>query len=266
MKSFLRSVTLLTTFMALSAFAEDLPKADLHVHLTANYAATPSLRYEKAAALSTKMGIVFGIAEEIGTSDIATNDSRLAECIKQIRKYPLYLGLQVNQSGWTKLYSKATLDSVDYILADALRFPDKNGQVRLLWVQGVIFDDPQDFMDRYVAYNLKVLSEPIHIWVNPTFLPISLSAMYDKLWTEERMKILIDAAVKNNVAIEINSRYKIPNKKFILMAKSAGAHFTFGSNEHDINIGNISWSVALANECGLKTRDFFIPERKLLIK
>ena len=80
------------------------------------------------------------------------------------------------------------------------------------------------------------------------------------------MKILIDAAVKNNIAIEINSRFQIPNKKFILMAKAAGAHFTFGSNQHDTAIGDINWSLAIANECGLKKTDFFIPKRVLLIK
>jgi histidinol phosphatase-like PHP family hydrolase len=241
----------------------DLPKADLHIHLTRNYGTSPSVRYKRAAALSAKMGVTFGIAEEIGTPNVKYNDSLLAECIKEIKKYPLYLGLQVNHPGWTKLYSKETIDKIDYIIGDALMFPDKNGQVRLLWTPGVTFDDPQDFMDRYVEYNLKVLSEPVNVWVNPTFLPESLSGMYDKLWTEDRMKILIAAAVKNNVAIEINSRYQIPGKKFIQMAKAAGAHFTFGSNQHDTGIGDINWSITTATECGLKTQDFYTPKRKL---
>jgi hypothetical protein len=43
-------------------------------------------------------------------------------------------------------------------------------------------------------------------------------------------------------------------------------HFTFGSNQHDTAIGDINWSLAIANECGLKKTDFFIPKRVLLIK
>jgi histidinol phosphatase-like PHP family hydrolase len=168
----------------------------------------------------------------------------------------------VNEPGWTRLYSKDALSKVDYVAADALRFPDKNGQVRLLWLPGVIFEDAQDFMDRYVDYNLKVMSEPINIWVNATFLPESLSRMYDQLWTDARMKKLIDAAVKNNIAIEINSRYQIPGKKFIKMAKAAGAHFTFGSNQHDTGIGEIGWSVSMAEECGVTADNLFFPQRK----
>lgn len=129
-----------------------------------------------------------------------------------------------------------------------------------------VFNNAEDFMDRYVAYNLKVLAEPINIWANPTYLPISLEREYDQLWTADRMKILIDAAVKNNIAIEINSRFQIPGKRFIELARAAGARFTFGSNEHDTNIGDINWSRKMAKKCGLTNEDFFVPKRVLLNK
>jgi len=264
MKNLLRSLAFMIVAVSLNSCENDLPKTDLHVHLTAKYADTPSLRYEKAAELSKKMGVVFGIADETGSADVRANDSILSKSIAMVRKYPLYLGLQVGQPGWTKLYSKATLDSLDYLMGDALRFPDKDGQVRLIWLPDVVFNDPEDFMDRYVAYNLKVLAEPINIWANPTYLPISLERQYDQLWTPDRMKMLIDAAVKNNIAIELNSRFQIPGKRFIEMARAAGARFTFGSNEHDTNIGDIKWSRKMAKACGLTKEDFFIPKRKLL--
>ena len=77
------------------------------------------------------------------------------------------------------------------------------------------------------------------------------------------MKSLIDAAIKNNVAIEINSIFKIPNARFIKMAKAEGARFTFGSNTHGLGAGDITWSINMAKECGLTKEDFFIPKRKL---
>jgi histidinol phosphatase-like PHP family hydrolase len=77
------------------------------------------------------------------------------------------------------------------------------------------------------------------------------------------MKKLIDAAVKNSVAIEINSRYKIPGEKFIKMAKAAGARFSFGTNQHGKGIGEIGWSVQMAEKCGLTREDFYIPERQI---
>ncbi len=263
MKNYLKSLLLTFCVIQYASCQIEPPRIDLHVHLTGSYGKTPSLRYEKAAALSGKMDVVFGIAEEIATPDKDRNNSTVLELMQQVKNYPLYLGLQVNEPGWSSLFSKEAIESVDYIMADALRFPDRDGRIRLLWLPDVVFSDPRDFMERYIEYHLRVFSEPINIWVNPTFLPESLQQSYDELWTEKRMKVLIDAAVKNNIAIEINSRYKIPGIKFLKLAKAAGAHFTYGSNQHNIGIGEIDWSVKMARECGLTEKDFFVPKRKL---
>jgi hypothetical protein len=244
----------------------DLPNMDLHVHL--NYQAqslsnAAVLAYENASALSRKMGVTFGIAEEFGSNNVRTNDSLLLDRIALAKKNTLYLGLQVSRRDWPNIFSKETLSHVDYILADAMIFPNKDGKMLYIWVADMPLGEPQEFMNLYVAHNLKVLSEPINIWANPTYLPDNLISRYDELWTNTRMKSLIDAAVKNNVAIEINSRFKIPNARFIKMAKTAGAHFTFGTNQHGAGAGDITWSIEMAKDCGLTREDFFIPKREL---
>jgi hypothetical protein len=251
---------------ALSAIETDLPKTDLHVHL--NFAdQSPengaAAAYVNASALSKKMGVTFGIAEEFDGNSIRINDSLLLDRIALAKKNSLYLGLQVSRRDWHDMYSKGTLAQVDYILADGMIFPNKAGKMLYIWVPGTPLGEPEDFMNLYVAHNVRVLSEPITIWGNATYLPDALISRYDELWTDARMKILIDAAVKNNVAIEINSRFKVPNAKFIKMAKAAGAHFTFGSNTHGPGAGEISWSINMAKECGLTKDDFFVPKRKL---
>lgn len=240
---------------------------DLHVHL--NYAAqsldnNAAMAYKKASALSKEMGVVFGIAEEFATNNVRINDSLLLDRIALAKKNSLYLALQVARRDWPNLFSKEALNQVDYILADAMIFPNKYGQMLYIWVPGMPLGEPQEFMDLYVSHNLKVLSEPITILANPTYLPDTLISRYDELWTDARMKSIIDAAVKNNVAIEINSRFKVPNAKFIKMAKAAGAHFTFGTNQHGTGVGEINWSINMAKECGLTKKDFFIPKRQIL--
>lgn len=274
MKNLLKSSYLIIVVLLLNSYKNDLPKTDLpmmdlHVHL--NYAAqslgnAAAIAYEKASALSKEMGVTFGIAEEFGTNNVRVNDSLLLDRIALARKNSLYLGLQVSRRDWHNIFSKETLNQVDYILADAMIFPNKDGKTIYIWIPGMPLGEPREFMDLYVAHSLKVLSEPITIWANPTYLPDELASRYDELWTDARMKSLIDAAVKNNVAIEINSRFKVPGAKFIKMAKAAGAHFTFGTNQHGTGIGEITWSVNRAMECGLTKEDFFIPERKLLKK
>lgn len=242
-----------------------LPKMDLHVHL--NYEgqslANAAVVYEKTAALSKERGVIFGIAEEFVNNNIKINDSLVLDRIALAKKNSLYLALQVSWRDWINIFSKDVLKNVDYILADAMIFPNKDGRMMRIWVPNTPLGEPQEFMELYVAHNLKVLAEPINIWANPTYLPDVLKPRYDELWTDARMKSLIDAAIKNNVAIEINSTFKIPNTRFIKMAKAAGASFTFGTNTHGPGAGDITWSINLAKECGLTTKDFFIPKRKL---
>jgi hypothetical protein len=252
-------------FLKMSPQNTELPKMDLHFHL--NYEgqslANAALVYEKASTLSKERGVILGIAEELVNDDIKINDSLVLDRIALAKKYSLYLALQVSRRDWLNIFSKEVLKKVDYILADAMIFPDKDGRMMRIWVPNTQLGEPQEFMELYVAHNLKVLAEPINIWANPTYLPDALKSRYDELWTNARMKSLIDAAIKNNVAIEINSTFKIPNAKFIKMAKAAGAHFTFGSNTHGLGAGDITWSINMAKECGLTKDDFFIPKRKL---
>ena len=274
MKSFLQSSVLILAVFLINSFTidlpkTDLPKMDLHVHL--NYASqslgiTADSAYKKASELSNKMGVTFGIAEEFGSDNIRRNDSLLVNRIAIAKKYSLYLGLQVSRRDWHTIFSAENLNKIDFILADAMIFQNKKGEIIYIWVPGMPLGGPQEFMDIYVAHNLKVLSEPITIWANPTYLPDALFARYDELWSDARMKSLIDAAVKNHVAIEINSRFKVPNAKFIKMAKAAGAHFTFGTNQHGDGIGENAWSHNMANTCRLTKEDFFIPKRKLADK
>jgi|APHig6443717497_1056834.scaffolds.fasta_scaffold120353_1 hypothetical protein len=244
----------------------DPPKMDLHYHL--NYEgqslANAATVYEKASIFSKEKGVILGIAEEFVNDNIKINDSLVLDRIKLAKKNSLYLSLQVSRRDWQDIFSKEVLKKVDYILADAMIFPNKDGRMMRIWVPNTQFGEPQEFMELYVAHNLKILSEPINIWANPTYLPDVFKSRYDEFWTDARIKNLINAVIKNNVAIEINSTFKIPNARFIKMAKAAGAHFTFGSNTHGLGAGDITWSLNMAKDCGLTKEDFFIPKRDLL--
>jgi histidinol phosphatase-like PHP family hydrolase len=116
-------------------------------------------------------------------------------------------------------------------------------------------------MDRYVDFHEEVMAkEPIDIIANPTFLPEALEPDYDKLWTEKRMRKIIESAVRHHVAIEINSRYKVPRLPFLEMAKAARVKFSFGSNAHTADaIGDIDYGVAMYRKLGLTLKEFFRP-------
>ncbi len=75
-----------------------------------------------------------------------------------------------------------------------------------IWIPeeiGVI-QDKQAFMEMLVKRIEGVMHEPIDIYANATYIPDQIAADYDALWTPERMHTVIDAAIENEVAIEIN--------------------------------------------------------------
>ena len=239
--------------------ADDLPRVDLHVHLDSGGNPSAAMKPAEAAELSRKMGVRFGVLGEGGCTGEIHDDESLRRFLDGFAGASLFRGLQVYGFDWPRCLSKGNLAQLDYVAADALVFPDNNGNTVRLWLPGVAFADPQDFMDRYVDFNVKVLSQPIQVWANPTFLPISLQSKYDELWTQARMQRVISAAVGSGIAIEINARYRIPSPAFIRKAKAAGARFTFGSNAHIKGMGEIDFCIETALSSGLSGKDIWLP-------
>ncbi len=73
---------------------------------------------------------------------------------------------------------------------------------------------------------------------------------------------VIGAAKKNNIAIEINNRYKIPSAAFIKRAKQAGVKFTVGTNNLDENFSGAEYAIKMIKECSLTEQDFYLPVKK----
>ncbi len=234
----------------------DFPLIDYHIHLE------EGMTVEQAVELSKSLGVKFGIVEHGGFNWGMKNDEEIKHYIERLDGYPVFKGMQAEGLDWMKCFSKEVVAQLDYVLSDALTFPEKDGRLVHLWIpQEVKIKDKQDFMDRYVDFNVKVIScEPIDIFANPSFLPHCIADEYEKLWTEDRMKKVIEAAVKYDVAIEINSRYNIPKVSFINIAKTEGAKFSFGSNYHEENFGKLDYCLKTAKMCGLTQENMFMPK------
>ena len=70
------------------------------------------------------------------------------------------------------------------------------------------------------------------------------------------IKVLKD----NDVALEINARFKIPSITFIQRAKAAGVKFSFGTNNGSNNdLGRMEYCLKAISEAGLTGADMFIP-------
>jgi len=236
---------------------QNFPVVDYHVHLKGG------LTLEEALRESRRLGIQYGIAVNGGLGFPVTNDAAAEEFVRNMKGQPVFVGLQGEGREWVRLFSKETVAKFDYVFTDAMTFTDDSGKRMRIWIKeevGEIKDEDQ-FMEMYISRILGVLNhEPIDIHANPTFLPDVISADYDRLWTPERMQRVIDAAKRNDIAIEINNRYRLPSPAFIKAAKRAGVKFSFGTNNVDRNLGRMEYAVKMVNECALTWRDIFVPK------
>ena len=234
-----------------AAAADEIPQVDLQAHISGAFTVAD------AVALGQKLGVRLGIC--VSRADDATMDAFL----KSTEGQPIWRGLEANMtSNWTNTLSAANRSRLDYVMSDGLMFP-YNGTNVPVWSSKAAFDDPQDFVDKYVEHNLKVIAQPIQIWCNAAMLPASLVDRSDELWSNARMDRLIQACMKGNVAIEINSRWETPKPVFIRRAKALGAKFSIGTDARNGDIGKIDYSLRVAKECGMTGKDFYMPGREL---
>ncbi len=246
-----------TGAQVLALAKDNFPLVDLHTHLKGG------LTLEKALKLSRETGMGLGIATNGGQGFPIQNDAAALAFLESMKGVPVFLALQAEGREWVRMFSKETRARFDYVFTDSMTWTNKAGKRLRLWIpeESDIGPDVEGFMEELVAQTVKIISEePIDIYVNPTFLPDSLVSRADELWTEPRMKKIIDAAVKHQVAIEINARYKLPSEKFIRLAKAAGAKFTIGTNNtSDTDYGDWSYPLEMQRKLKLSWKDMWVP-------
>jgi uncharacterized protein YqgV (UPF0045/DUF77 family) len=229
------------------------PLVDFHVHLKGG------LTIDEVVENSQQVGINYGIAPNCGLHFPVTNDSTLFEYINSVAGSPTFKGMQAEGREWITLFSPEAVAKFDYVFTDAMTFTDRKGRRNRIWIpEEVWVDDKQQFMDDLVAKIEAIFSqEPVDIYVNPMVLPEVIRDEYEQLWTNERMEKVVKVLAENNIALEINARYKTPNSAMIKMAKEAGVKFSFGTNNTGRELGKLEYCLQMIEECGLTPNDMF---------
>jgi hypothetical protein len=232
------------------------PLVDFHTHLKGG------LTMEDVRQHTFRTGINHGVAVNCGLGFAITNDAGIDEFLKSMAGQPIFVGMQAEGREWPRLFSPAAVARFDYVFTDSMTIFDHRGQRARLWIkEEVEIPDAQVFMDHLVDTLVKILDEePVDIYVNPTFLPEVIARDYDTLWTEARMQRVIDALKRNDVAMELNSRYRLPGRQFVQMAKEAGLKFTLGVNNTDAHLGRSEYALEMIAACGLTYKDFWMPK------
>lgn len=229
------------------------PFVDFHVHLKGG------LTIDEVVANSQKLGINYGVAPNCGLHFPVTDDASLYAYIDTVAGSPTFKGMQAEGREWITLFSPEAIAKFDYVFTDAMTFTDSKGRRNRIWIpEEVWVDDKQQFMEQLVGKIEAIFSqEPVDIYVNPTVLPAEIMPEYEQLWTKERMERVVKVLADNNIALEINARYKTPNAAMIKMAREAGVKFAFGTNNTGRDLGNLQYCLEMIEECGLTPNDMF---------
>ncbi len=233
------------------------PLIDFHGHMKG------TLTMDQIAKYGRDNGFNYGVSPNCGLNFPVTNDSSLTAYFDSIEDLPMFRAMQCEGREWVTLFTEEPVSRYDYIFTDAMTWTDHKGRRMRLWMPDeVVIEDEQQFMEMLVGKIESILSrEPVDIYVNPTFLPPPLDESYDRLWTVERMDRVIKALVDNDVALEINARYRIPGMAFIKKAKAAGVKFTFGTNNaNESDLGRLEYCLEVIKETGISPEDMFLPK------
>ncbi len=233
-----------------------LPFIDFHIHIRGG------MTVEKAVERQAVTGISSGVLENLGVGWPLATDEQLTAFIDSAAGKPVFVGVQVNDRDWYTKHSPEALKRLDYVLADTMimAMPDDDSPPVKLWMPELYdIENPDAWMERYMRHNLRVLSEPISILANPTYLPPAVKNLHDRLWTDARMRQIIQKAVEQGIALEIQANSEYPKERFIRMAKAMGAKFCFGSNNFDDKPIDMTRCLEMIEKFGLGKDDLFRP-------
>ena len=234
-----------------------VPLVDWHIHIRGGM--TP----QKATERANDSGIVSAVLENVGREWPLSNNVVLAKFIADCK--PLKVGIQVNDRDWYQQIDPAVYEQLDFVLADTMIMGvTAEGKPRRLWLPDVEIADADAWMDEYMAHNLRILDEPVSILANPTYLPACISNQYERLWSEERMRAVIAKAIEKGVALEIQAESGYPKLPFIRLAKQMGAKFSFGTNNHDDKVKDLSAWFDAIEQCGIQASDMATIRRRAL--
>ena len=239
---------------------KDFPVIDYHVHLKGG------LTKEMAHAMSMNYGINYGVAPNAGEGGVGrmlADDAEVRSYYEEVKNHPFLFGVQGEGRKWTQTFSQEALGIFDYLFTDAMTIIDHNKRnARIYRAEEVHYDGvtKDQYMEQIVDQSVKILTnEPADIFANPTYIPDEMNPDYAKYWTDERVERLLNVLAENNIALEINARYKIPSLDIIKKAKAKGIKFTFGTNNVDANFGRLEYCFEAVEKCGLTVEDMWFP-------
>jgi histidinol phosphatase-like PHP family hydrolase len=237
-----------------------LPVRDLHVH---SIHSDGSMTVEEILEVANRKGYLVGIADHASPEDKIVHDAHLVSYLDHLERFPVYRSIEMDVELGTDL-TATCLAKLDYVIV-GVHFLTLNRIQTFFWDPLALIPDPEGFVEAYITTAAGAMRRMrMDIFAHPTLLPISLRADSSLLWTADRIRRLVAAAVENHVALEISGHWQLPSEELVREGLGQGATFSLGSDGHGPDsMCDLAYPLEMVRTLGIGPESIFAPRRKL---
>jgi histidinol phosphatase-like PHP family hydrolase len=237
-----------------------LPIRDLHVH---SIHSDGAMTVEEILEVANRKGYLVGIADHASPEDKIVHDAHMVAYLDELERYPVYRSIELDVELGTSL-SSTCLDKLDYTIV-GVHFLTVDRVQTFFWDPLALIPDPDAFVEAYISTATSAMRRMhMDIFAHPTLLPISLRSESARLWTPDRIRRLVVAAVQNHVALEISGHWRVPSEELLREGLRQGATFSLGSDGHGPDsMCDLDYPLEMVRTLGIGPDRLFTPRRKL---
>jgi histidinol phosphatase-like PHP family hydrolase len=185
------------------------------------------------------------------------DESKIKHYLESLSYFRVLKGVEVDIFSGGPSISKKNSKLFDLILGGLHKVDD----IILGEFRPKIVDVPF-FVEKVRILLIKALeSDLIDVLVHPFWFPENVRSEANKLMTKDWIDSVLDVASDNNVALEVNGSWRVPNKYVVGECTRQGIKLSIGSDAHSrFQIGNTSYSVRLLKELDTPSEALFYPD------
>lgn len=226
-----------------------LPRFDFHIHtIHSDGLRTPVEMVEAAEAQGLEAAAITDHGPEISVGISPVKIFPMLQDVELARKdaeIPILVGLEANivdYSGSIDI-GEDVVDKLDIIVVGLHRL-------------NIPTQGPKELTRRYLEVVMNVMRrEQIDVLAHPFYLHGDLSSHLLIEDIDEFAKL----AAEKDVAIELNTKYHVPDKRLLLACMKEGVRFSIGTDAHiPSEVGDIGWQVAMLRKIGAKREDLIL--------
>jgi histidinol phosphatase-like PHP family hydrolase len=226
--------------------------ADLHTHTVFS---DGRLSPQEVLRIAADKGYRVGLADHCGPGNFQLDSrDRFEKYLSAIQDLPVYRAVELDLGREIPI-SPEELKRCHYLIGGV----HSVGTADFFDPRITEIDLPLLLDEMLEIIGLQSQKYSFDILAHPGLLPCNFREQKDAITGGWRVK-LVELALKCNLAIELSSRWLVPDLKLASMAKEAGLKFSLGSDGHGADkMCRLDYSLELAGKLELADRDLFWP-------